>query len=101
MLLAVWLFVGGVAILASGVALLTDDDGVAIVAGAVATVTWGVWTFGTLDIERPVEGATGLSFTEPAVTLVGVVLAIVPLYIMLTGPVELISRAQDAGPEDV
>jgi hypothetical protein len=101
MLLAVWLFVGLVATLATGLALLTDDDGIAIFAGALGFVSWGTWTYGAFDIERPIEGATELTFSEPAVAILGIGLALIPGFIALTGPVEIISRYRDPDLDDI
>lgn len=87
-----WLFTGFVAILATAMALFVDDDGLAIVAGTAGTITWGIWTYGTLNV-RVVGDSVTYTFTMPALTLLGIALAIVPAYIALTGPVELVQRA--------
>lgn len=94
MLESAWLFVGVVGILATATAVVTPDDGVAIVAGVAGFVTWGVWTFGSLNLEKPIQGNPELVFSEPAITLLGIGLALVPAYIALTGPVEIIGRAR-------
>lgn len=94
MLLAAWLFVGAVAVLVTIGVVLADDDGVAIVGGALGTVLWGVWTFGAFDIEVASNGVV-LTFTSAPVAIVGVVCALVPAYIALTGPIELVGRARE------
>jgi len=78
-----WLFVGGVAV------LFVQDDGLAIIGGTAGTITWGVWTYGTLNV-RVVGDAVTYTFTMPALRIA---LALVPAYIALTGPVELVQRA--------
>jgi len=93
MLQSAWLFVGVVAILATATALGTDDDGVAILAGTAGTITWGVWTYGTLNVEAVDGAGSTLTFTMPSLTLLGIALALVPAYVALTGPVELVARA--------
>lgn len=96
-----WLFVGVVAILATALALFTDDDGVAILAGTAGTITWGVWTYGTLNV-RVVGDSVTYTFTMPSLTLLGIMLALLPAYIALTGPVELVARATGGTrPEDL
>lgn len=93
MLESAWLFTGVVAILSTGLALYTTDDGVAMMMGTLGFITWGVWAFGTLDV-RVVGDSVTYSFTMPALTLLGVVLALVPGFIALTGPLDLVTRAR-------
>lgn len=101
MLESAWLFVGGLAVLATVGTLLVQDDGLAIVAGVAGAVTWGVWTYGTLDIVVVGDSVT-YTFTMPALTLLGVMFALVPSYVALTGPVELVGRARNgASTEDL
>jgi len=104
MLKSAWLFVGVVATLATVVAVVTqtqivrvfaDADGVAIVAGTVGFISWGIWTFGTLNIELLTDSGDVVSYTLPSLTMLGIVFAIVPAYIALTGPIEIVSRAVD------
>lgn len=96
-----WLFVGLVAILATGVAIFTDDDAVAIMFGVAGFVTWGVWTFGTLEISVVGGGDAPEMYQMPALTFLGVALALLPGYIALTGPIEVISRHRDTRMEDI
>lgn len=100
MLQSGWLFVGLIAILATAAAVLTTDDAIAIVGGALGFISWGIWTFGSLDVEVVSEGQT-LTFTHPELALLGVALALIPGYIALTGPVEIVSRARDPRVEDL
>lgn len=101
MLLSVWLAIGVIATLSTGLALLTTDDGVAIVTGVLGFLGWTLWSYGALDIQRPVEGATSLTFSEPFVTLFGIGIALIPAFIALNGPVEIIARYRDATVEDI
>jgi hypothetical protein len=94
MLLAGWLFVGCVAVLVTVGVVLAQDDGVAIVGGALGTVLWAVWTFGAFDVEVASGGVT-LSFTSASLAIVGVACGLVPAYIALTGPIELAARARE------
>lgn len=100
MLLEAWLFLGVIGILATGVSLFTDDDGVAIIAGTLGFITWGIWTFGTLNVEKAVE-TTVYEYSMAPVAVLGVILALIPGYIALTGPVELVSRYRDGNPEEI
>ena len=89
MLLQAWLFIGVVALVASGVALMTSDDGLAVMTGILGFVTWGVWVFGSLNLSV-VRDATVYTYSLPAVAIVGIAFAIIPGFIALTGPVEVI-----------
>lgn len=100
MLESAWLFVGAVAILATGLALYTTDNGVAMMMGTLGFITWGVWTFGSLDV-RVVGDSVTYSFTMPAVTLLGIVLALVPGFIALTGPLDLVTRARSPDVDEI
>jgi len=100
MLESAWLFIGAVAILATGLALTTTDDGMAIMAGVLGFVTWGVWTWGSLDV-RVVGDSVTYSFTMPSVTILGIAFAMVPAWIALTGPVDIVSRYRQPNAEDL
>lgn len=89
MLLSAWLFVGVVALAASGVALATSDDGLAVMTGILGFVTWGVWTFGALNL-TVARDATVYTYSLPAVAIIGIAFALIPGFIALTGPVEVI-----------
>lgn len=98
MLESAWLFVGFVALLASGLALATSDDAVGIVAGTIGLLSWVLWAYGSLNVESA-DGSG--AFSMPALTLLGLAFAIVPAYIALTGPVEVVGRARNAGTDDL
>jgi len=100
MILLAWLFIGIVALLVTAGAVVTSDNGVAIVAGALGFLSWGVFAFAALDVQT-VSGGSELSYSFPAVTILAVAFALVPGYIALTGPVELVNRARDGDPRDV
>lgn len=100
MLESIWLFTGGVAAAATAAAVLTNDNGVAIVTGVLGFVAWGVWTFGSLNVEVMSNGAI-TTFSSPAATLLGVALALIPGYIAFTGPVELFARSRNTQLDDV
>lgn len=73
---------------------------IAMVGGTSGAILWGVWTFGTLQVEV-VEGATVYEFAMPSLTLVGLVMAIIPLYVAVTGPVELMARYRDPDQREI
>ena len=100
MIVTAWIFVGVVAVLATGMALLTQDNGLAIMMGVLGFVSWGVWTFGSLNLQV-VESTTIYQFSQPSVTMLGLALALVPGYIALTGPVEIVQRARRTRQEEV
>jgi len=98
-----WLFTGALAVLATTAALLVSDDGLAIVTGTGGVVTWGVWTYGTINVEVVAHHNNHIhTFAMPELTLLGIMMALLPAYIALTGPVELVARASsNTRPEDV
>lgn len=101
MLESAWLFVGLVALCVTAAAVLTSDNGVAMVAGALGFITWGVWFFGTLNVE--VSDGTGgtTAYQMPSVALIGLAIGLIAGYIALTGPVELVSRVDDTRTDDI
>lgn len=106
MLESSWLFVGAIAFIMTLVTLGAaafenpGDDVLTMITGTVGFVSWGVWTFGTLDITVISQG-TELSFSQPELTFLGIVMALVPGYLALTGPFELVKRARDTEMGDV
>lgn len=101
MLRSVWIVVGALAAAATLGALRTDDDDLAIVAGTAGFVFWGVWTYGSLGVEVPTDSGGTVTFTEPAVTMLGIILALAPGYVALTGPIELFGEHRDAEVDDL
>jgi len=104
-----WLVIGLLAILATVGAGITQTelvrtvgnaDGIAMVTGAIGTIAWGIWSYGALAVEH-IAPSTTYVFSMPAVSVLGVALAIVPAYVLLTGPYEMLSqRYQDMDPQD-
>jgi len=68
--------------------------------GIASFITWGVWTFGSLNVTT-LDGGSQFTFSHPELAILGVVLALVPGYIALTGPIELVARARDGNLDDV
>jgi len=101
MLETTWLFVGVIAVLATIGAVLTNDDGVAIVAGILGFIAWGVWTFGSLNVEVVTQTGDIVAFSNLAATMLGIALALIPGFIALTGPVEIVSRVRDTQMDEV
>lgn len=109
MLESAWLFVGRIAFLWTLVTLAgaiyvdgsdKTGDALATVGGSVGVVLWGVWTYASLGIEV-VDGGTTVTFEQPTLVILGVAMALVPAYIALTGPIELVDRYRQATPEDL
>lgn len=109
MILSAWLFVGTIAFAWTIVTLAaaayadprdSQGDGLAIIAGTIGFVLWGVWTYGTLDISV-VSNGSELTFTHPSLTILGVAMALIPGYIALTGPIDLINRARDPRTDEI
>jgi hypothetical protein len=80
----------------------STGDAVAMMAGIVGFVLWGVWTFSTLNVDVVTDSGTIVTVANPELTLLGIVMALVPGYIALTGPIDLIYRAvDDPGQRDI
>jgi hypothetical protein len=100
MLLEAWLFVGAIALAASGVALLTSDDNLAMITGVMGFVGWGIWTFGALNLEVA-RDATVYTYSLPSVAIIGIAVALIPGFIALTGPVEVIGQWRSINQRDL
>lgn len=100
MLESSWLFIGVVATLATSGAVLTSRETIAMVLGAMGFISWGIWTYGTFEI-TVVDGGVTYAFTEPAVAVFGILMAMLPLYIVLTGPIELAKNARGMQPDEL
>jgi len=111
MLESAWLMIGVIALCATAVALSTktqaaglygSDDGVAIFSGIVGFISWGYMAYGTLQGVKVVGDAVTYTFQMPAVTYFCIMMALVPGYIALTGPAEMIhSRYRNPESKDV
>jgi hypothetical protein len=100
MLLQAWLFLGAIAALTTGAALWTAENNIAILTGVLGFISWGLWAYGAFDL-TVVRDATVYTYTQPEVAVLGVALAIVPGFIALNGPVEMIARYRDVQADDV
>lgn len=110
MLQSAWLMITFVALCSTavavstktkGAALFPNDDGVAIYSGVVGFIAWGFVAYGSLDL-TVVGDSVVHSFSMPEVTIFAVMMAIVPGFIALTGPVDIVRRARDGATlEDV
>jgi len=110
MLESAWLFIGVVAMLATGVAVSTktkvagaypNDDGIAIFSGVISFISWGMVAYGALNIEVITETGEIVSYSMSSVTYFAIALALVPAYIALTGPVDIVRRARNPDAKDV
>lgn len=89
MLESAWLLMAIVALTVSGLALLTDDDALAVVLGAVGVVAWGMVAYGSLDV-RVVGDSVTYTFSMPAVTIFAVICSLVPGFVLVAGPPNLL-----------
>jgi len=100
MLESTWLFIGLGAFLTTGVAVLTTDDGVAIMSGIVGFLSWGFLAYGSLNLKVVGDSVT-YSFSQPGVTMWCVMMALVPGFIALTGPTDIINRYREPATEEL
>lgn len=98
----IWLFIGSLATLVTIGTILAAlvDDALMIVGGGLGFFLWGVWTYGSLNVEQTTRCCV-VRWSEPAVTLLGVMLALVPLWFALTGGPELIKKFRNPDTDEV
>jgi len=98
----IWLAVGGLALIFTLVTLYgsTVDDTLAIVTGTLSFFTWGVWTYGSLNVQQLTRCCV-YSWSSPAVTLLGLMFALFSLWFVLVGGPELFASYRDTAAEDV
>jgi len=94
------LFIGAVGVLLTFATVLTPDDGWAIVLGATGFVTWGLFAYSGLDIVV-VTDATTYTFAEPVVVIFGLLMALIPGYVALTGPADIITSYARVDADDL
>jgi hypothetical protein len=87
MILWGWLFVGLVGAAALWRATTTADDDVAILSGLIATGSWGMFSFQSLNVEIA-NGTELVTNSYPEMGFFGAALGVVGLFIALTGPIE-------------
>jgi len=95
MLESTWLFLGTLATLSTLAAVLIPArlDTIAIVAGVVGFILWGMVAYGALNLVV-VGDAVTYTFSMPPVTVVTAMISLLPGYVALTGPVDLIAKAR-------
>jgi len=94
MIVALWLFVATVGLLATAGAVLTNDDGVAILAGIAGVGAWGLAAFGALDLVV-VSNGTEVAAQYPPITVFCAGMSLIPLYVALTGPINIVRRTRN------
>lgn len=108
MLESAWIFLGRAAMIitiatAVVAAMSTprgDGDALTMVGGVTGFILWGMWAYGALNVEYVNNGSTFV-FSNPELTVLGIALAMIPGYLALTGPIELVSRWRNADPDDL
>jgi len=100
MLQSAWLFIGLVAVLATTGAVLTTKDEVGMVLGIMGTLSWWMWTYASFEVTI-VDGGVEFVFSQPIAAVFGVLVSLLPLYIALTGPIELAKQATGTHPDDL
>lgn len=84
-----------------GATFFANDDGAAIFSGIVGFISWGMVAFGSFDV-RVVGDSVTYSFNMPTVAFFAVMMALIPGYIALTGPANIIAeRYKEPTPEDL
>lgn len=100
MLLTGWLVIVAHGTLATALALLTDDDGIAIFAGIVGFLAYGIASFGAFDLVV-ISNGTELQRNEWLVSGMLLTLSVIPGWIALTGPVNIIRRVREPEAREV
>lgn len=92
-----WLFIGLIGLVATIAAVATDENEIAIVAGLLGMFAWLLWSFGAY---AGIETASGTEYQMWPVALLGTAIALVPGFIALTGPIEILGNAYDTTRDD-
>lgn len=102
MLESAWLFVGVLGAISSGISVMAqeDEDELAMVFGTIGFVSWAIWSYGSLTVEVVGDGSV-FEFAMPSLTFLGIAMALLPGYIALTGPIELIERHKSGDLDDL
>lgn len=100
MLVLIWVFLAALATIVSAVAIYTADDGIAILTGVIGFLTWGFCAFGALNLQRVMQSNV-YTTSMPGVAMFCILLGLLPGYIALTGPFELIGRYRDGDSDDL
>lgn len=89
MLESAWLLIAAAGIAVTALALLSDDEAVAMVLGAVGVIAWLMVAYGALDV-RVVGDSVTYTFQMPAVTIFAVAMALIPAFVLIAGPPNLL-----------
>lgn len=100
MLESAWLFIGVVATVVTFGCVMTPDDGWAILLGVVGFLSWGAFAYGGFDITVVGDSVT-YSFANPAVSFWGLIMSLIPGYIALTGPADIITNYSRVDADDL
>lgn len=88
-----WIFLGVIALGATYVGLTRpEDDELMLIATAVAALAWLLFAFYALDVT--IYDSTGTQQTDryPAMAVFGLAMAAPNVYVLLTGPLEVVKR---------
>jgi hypothetical protein len=108
MLQGAWLFIGFAALLMTlgtlAIAAVSTPQGagdaLTMVGGTVGFLLWAMWAVGALSVTT-YSGGSEFTNSHPELAVLGVALAMVPGYLALTGPIDLIGRYRNAGTNDL
>jgi len=95
-----WLFIGLVGGIATYVTLTTSEDDIAILFGIIGLLSWGLFAVQSLNVDVLAGGKTEvISYSYAAVSVWGLALAVLNLYVVLTGPIAVIDQRGRAASE--
>jgi len=95
-----WLFIGMVALLATSGAVVTSRDELGMVLGVLGTLSWWVWAYAAFEVQV-VDGGVEFVFTQSIAAVFGIMISLLPLYIAITGPIEMAKNATGTHPDDL
>jgi len=90
-----WVFLGAVALLATWGGFSARSDDAAILSAGIGFFGWGLFSFQSLYVVVMSNG-TAAEFTYEPIAAWGLLMAVANLYILITGPIDLIDQRQRA-----
>jgi hypothetical protein len=100
MIASSWLFIGVVAFLITILTVLVPDDGWAIVLGIAGFLSWAFFAYGALEV-TVIRNAVTYQYSLPVVTFFGVIMSLIPGYVALTGPANVITEYRKGDPDEL
>lgn len=83
MLLQIWLFLTTIAIILTGVTLLTRTDVIALIFGTLSFILWLLVGYGALDLTRITNNGDKIDHSEPSLAVIAGGMALLPILLVM------------------